>query len=64
MHDSYRSSLPLQNVGLEEDRPVLEDGEASRNLYVLLTIDGNKYDMFLLELHLFIILAFERMFIL
>ena len=40
MHDSYRTSLPLHGVGVEEDRSSLENNESARGSYDILTIDG------------------------
>lgn len=40
MHDSYRTSLPLHGVGVEEDRSSLENNGPARGSYDILTIDG------------------------
>ncbi|XP_021673630.2 uncharacterized protein At2g02148 isoform X7 [Hevea brasiliensis] len=39
MHESYRNSLPLHGVGVEEDRPSLENNGSSRVAYDILTIE-------------------------
>ncbi|XP_057962825.1 uncharacterized protein At2g02148 isoform X3 [Malania oleifera] len=39
MHESYRNSLPLDSVGVEEDRSSLENSESSRGPYDMLTFD-------------------------
>ncbi|TXG56967.1 hypothetical protein EZV62_018280 [Acer yangbiense] len=39
MHESYRNSLPLHNVGVEEDHSSLENSGASRGAYDILTIE-------------------------
>ncbi|KAF8407479.1 hypothetical protein HHK36_006613 [Tetracentron sinense] len=39
MHESYRNSLPLHGVGVEEDRPGLENSGSSRSPYDILTTD-------------------------
>ncbi|XP_058098064.1 uncharacterized protein At2g02148 isoform X2 [Magnolia sinica] len=39
IHESYRNSLPLHGVGVEEDRSGLENGGSSRSPYDILTID-------------------------
>ncbi|KAE8076461.1 hypothetical protein FH972_015108 [Carpinus fangiana] len=39
MHDSYRTSLPLHGVGVEEDRTSLENNGSARGSYDILTID-------------------------
>ncbi|KAK9105880.1 hypothetical protein Scep_022724 [Stephania cephalantha] len=39
IHDSYRSSLPLHAVGVEDDRSGLENSGSSRSPYDILTID-------------------------
>ncbi|XXG72007.1 hypothetical protein AAC387_Pa07g1198 [Persea americana] len=38
-HESYRNSLPLHDVGVEEDRSGLENNGSSRSPYDILTID-------------------------
>lgn len=44
MHESYRSSLPLHSILVEEDRNSLENnGSSSRCPYNILTIDGNSF---------------------
>lgn len=40
MHESYRNSLPLHSVGVEEDRSTLENNGPSTVAYDILTIDG------------------------
>lgn len=40
INESYRSSLHIQDVGVEDDRSSLDDGESSRVGYNILTIDG------------------------
>ncbi|XP_010654778.1 uncharacterized protein At2g02148 isoform X4 [Vitis vinifera] len=39
MHESYRDSLPLHTVGVEEDRSGLENNGSSRGPYDILTIN-------------------------
>lgn len=39
MHDSYRNSLPLHSVGVEDDQTGLENSESSTNAYSILAID-------------------------
>lgn len=39
MHESYRDSLPLHTVGVEEDRSSLENNGSSRGPYDILTIN-------------------------
>ncbi|XP_027157566.1 uncharacterized protein At2g02148-like isoform X2 [Coffea eugenioides] len=39
MHESYRNSLPLHSVGVEEDRTSLEAGGSSRGPYNILTTE-------------------------
>ncbi|XP_027100791.1 uncharacterized protein At2g02148-like isoform X1 [Coffea arabica] len=39
MHESYRNSLPLHSVGVEEDRISLEAGGSSRGPYNILTTE-------------------------
>ncbi|KAJ4966753.1 hypothetical protein NE237_018602 [Protea cynaroides] len=39
IHESYRSSLPLHGVGVEEDRSGLENSGSSRPTYNILTIE-------------------------
>ncbi|KAG8645487.1 uncharacterized protein At2g02148 isoform X1 [Manihot esculenta] len=39
MHESYRNSLPLHGVGVEEDRTSLENNGSSRGAYDMLTIE-------------------------
>lgn len=45
MHESYRNSLPLHGVGVEEDRTSLENNGSSRGAYDMLTIEGTSQDM-------------------
>lgn len=41
MHDSYRSSIPLHGVGVEDDRSALENsGRSPSPSYHLLTQEG------------------------
>ena len=40
MHESYRNSLPLHSVGVDEERSSLENNGSSRGSYDILTIDG------------------------
>lgn len=40
MHESYRDSLPLHSVGVEEDRSSLENDGHSGGPYDILTING------------------------
>ena len=40
MHESYRDSLPLHTVGVEEDRSSLENNGSSGGPYDILTING------------------------
>ncbi|XP_057991672.1 uncharacterized protein At2g02148 isoform X2 [Hevea brasiliensis] len=49
MHESYRNSLPLHGVGVEEDRPSLENNGSSRVAYDILTIEGTSQHMFKLN---------------
>ncbi|KAL5554063.1 hypothetical protein UlMin_041464 [Ulmus minor] len=39
MHESFRSSLPLHSVGVDEERSSLEDNEPSQGPYDILTIE-------------------------
>ncbi|KAF5750039.1 hypothetical protein HS088_TW03G00369 [Tripterygium wilfordii] len=39
MHESYRNALSLHGVGVEEDRSSLENSEASRGSYDILTLE-------------------------
>ncbi|KAK9274469.1 hypothetical protein L1049_021717 [Liquidambar formosana] len=39
MHESYRNSLPLHSVGVDEERSGLENGGSSRGPYDILTIE-------------------------
>ncbi|XP_048319286.1 uncharacterized protein At2g02148 isoform X1 [Ziziphus jujuba] len=39
MHESYRNSLPLHSVGVDEERSSLENNGSSRGSYDILTID-------------------------
>ncbi|KAL5827567.1 hypothetical protein ACOSQ3_019406 [Xanthoceras sorbifolium] len=39
MHESYRNSLPLHSVGVEEDHSSLENSGASRGAFDILTIE-------------------------
>ncbi|CAK9141773.1 unnamed protein product, partial [Ilex paraguariensis] len=39
MHESYRNSLPLHGVGVEEDRSSLENNGPSRGSYNIFTVD-------------------------
>lgn len=39
LHESYRNSLPLHGVGVDEDRSGLENNGSSRSPYDILTID-------------------------
>lgn len=39
IHESYRNSLPLHSVGVEEDRSSLENNGSSRDPYNILTIN-------------------------
>jgi hypothetical protein len=40
MHNSYRTSLPLHSVGVEDDRSSLENNRPARGSYDILTIEG------------------------
>lgn len=40
MHESFRNSLPLHSVGVEDDHTGLENSESSTNAYSILGIDG------------------------
>lgn len=40
MHESYRNSLPLHGVGVDEDRSRLESNGPSRGPYDSLTVEG------------------------
>lgn len=40
MHESYRDSLPLHAVGVEEDRSSLGNNGSSGGHYDILTING------------------------
>ncbi|XP_052205999.1 uncharacterized protein At2g02148 [Diospyros lotus] len=39
IHESYRNTLPLHNVGVEEDRSSLENNDSSRGPYDILNAD-------------------------
>lgn len=41
MHESYQSSLPLHNMGVEDDRSSLENNGSSSVPYSILTIEGD-----------------------
>lgn len=40
MHESYRNSLPLHSVEVDEDHSPLESSGPSRGSYDFLTIEG------------------------
>jgi hypothetical protein len=44
MHESYRNSLPLHGVGVDEDRSSLHNNGPSRSPYDILTIEGITID--------------------
>ena len=44
MHESYRNSLPLHGVGVDDDRSSLDNNGSSRSPYDILTIEGITID--------------------
>lgn len=44
MHESYRNSLPLHGVGVDDDRSSLDNNGSSRSPYDILTIEGIMID--------------------
>lgn len=44
MHESYRNSLPLHGVGVDDDRSSLDNNGTSRSPYDILTIEGIMID--------------------
>ena len=44
MHESYRNSLPLHGVGVDDDRSSLDNNGTSRSPYDILTIEGITID--------------------
>ena len=40
MHQSYRNSLPIHSVGVDEERSSLENNWSSGDSYDILTIEG------------------------
>lgn len=44
MHESYRNSLPLHGVGVDDDRSSLDNNGSSRSPYDILAIEGIMID--------------------
>lgn len=44
MHESYRNSLPLHGVGVDDDRSSLDNNGSSRSPYDILTTEGITID--------------------
>ena len=58
MHESYRNSLPLHGVGVDDDRSSLDNNGSSRSPYDILTIEGIMIDFFfffLLNLNFYVL---------